>query len=290
MARRAFTLVELLVVIAIMGMMGAISVGGYRAMRRGMEEKGVMRTVNHFIRAAYQRAQIDRAPVDVYLWNETLAEDSGDAVLTVVGKAVAVRRSGRVTKVVGNHLVDEFGDLYYSSAEMAGLDARAASATDSGMYIYKMGGTSGSQMQRSVVNTVTEKYEFSEPMIASGDEVRAVTFSNMDRKFHAYAYYLSDKGSATWKSGDAYGFEFAEIELPKGYIFGSTFSRSVMDPVAGKDVLRFKVSQNSGSGATAGTSGRSTVTVSSLRPDASGKLAAQKVEDSADPKKRIVNI
>ena len=75
--KRAFTLLELLVVIGIMGFMGTISVGGYRAMRRGMEERGVMQNVNQFIRSAYQRAQIERQPVAVYFWNETL-RGSGD--------------------------------------------------------------------------------------------------------------------------------------------------------------------------------------------------------------------
>ena len=40
--RRAFTLVELLMVVMIMGILGAVTVGGYRAMQRGMEERGVM--------------------------------------------------------------------------------------------------------------------------------------------------------------------------------------------------------------------------------------------------------
>ena len=60
MTRRAFTLVELMVVIMIMGILGTVSVGGYRAMQRGIEERGVMQNVNQFIRSAYQRAQIDR--------------------------------------------------------------------------------------------------------------------------------------------------------------------------------------------------------------------------------------
>ena len=85
----------------IMGMMAVMSVGGYRAMRRGMQEKAVMTNVNQFIRAAYQRAQIDRQPVAVYFWNETLRVSSDDAgnVDVVVGKAVAVRRSGRISGV-----------------------------------------------------------------------------------------------------------------------------------------------------------------------------------------------
>ena len=291
MTRRAFTLIELLVVIAIMGMMGALSVGGYRAMRRGMEEKGVMRNVNHFIRAAYQRAQIDRLPVAVYFWNETLTDENTSGILNVSGRAIAVRRAGRISKVSGNYLCDEFGDLAYSSAEAAGLARNSSSSSkDSGQYIYRMNGDEGGQMARSVVNTLTEKVEnINEIMLFDGDPDTPRSFANMDRKFHVYAYVLSDKGSATWKTGDAYGFEFAELQLPKGYIFGSTYSKNVQAPVAGNDVIRFKVSQNSGSGATSGLSGRSSITVNSLRPDKSGKISPQKVGDSENPTQRIVN-
>ena len=51
-SRRGFTLIELLVVIGIMGLLGTVSVGGYNAMQRGMEERGVMENVNTFIRTA----------------------------------------------------------------------------------------------------------------------------------------------------------------------------------------------------------------------------------------------
>ena len=70
--KRAFTLIELLLVVGIMGLLGTVSVGGYQQMRRGMEEKGVIQDVNTLIRAAYQRAQIDRQPTAVVFWNETL--------------------------------------------------------------------------------------------------------------------------------------------------------------------------------------------------------------------------
>ena len=63
--KKAFTLVELLVVVGIMGLLGTVSVGGYRAMQRGMADKGVMENVNSFVRAAYQRAQIDRQPTAI---------------------------------------------------------------------------------------------------------------------------------------------------------------------------------------------------------------------------------
>ena len=116
MNRKAFTLLELLLVMAIMGFMGTVAVGGYRAMRRGMEERSVMQNVNQFIRSAYQRAQIDRQPTAVYFWNETLRQGDDYNTEIVVGKAVAIRRYGRITRKEGNLLIDEFADLNYSYA------------------------------------------------------------------------------------------------------------------------------------------------------------------------------
>ena len=108
---RAFTLIELMVVMAIMGLLGTVSVGGYRAMQRGMEERGVMQSVNSFIRTAYQRAQIDRQPVVVFFWNETERLASEEHTEVVVGRAVAVRRYGRISAVSDGLLIDEFADL-----------------------------------------------------------------------------------------------------------------------------------------------------------------------------------
>ena len=109
--KKAFTLLELLVVMGIVGLLGTVSVGGYHAMQRGMEERGVMQNVNAFVRAAYHRAQIDRQPTAVYFWNETVRSRTMDEHEIVVGKAVAVRRFGRFSRVSGSVLIDEFADL-----------------------------------------------------------------------------------------------------------------------------------------------------------------------------------
>ena len=103
-----------------------------------------MTNVNQFIRAAYQRAQIDRQPVAVYFWNETLRVSSDDAgnVDVVVGKAVAVRRSGRISGVQGVYLIDEFGDLRFSRliSEDDEEDVNEASKSGGGMYLYRLNG------------------------------------------------------------------------------------------------------------------------------------------------------
>ena len=286
MKRKAFTLLELLLVIAIMGFMGTVAVGGYRAMRRGMEERSVMQNVSQFIRSAYQRAQIDRQPVNVYFWNETLSEEEVDKPLQVVGHAVAVRRSGRITMVKDPYLVDEFGDLRFSRLtqdedSQSGQDD-STSGDSAGVFLYAINGNeSGSQMYRSTVSETTKKLPSPprEPLLQGG----------VDRPFEAYAYVLKDKNGVQWRPGMAYGFEFADLQLPHNYLFGANYSRSVKSPISGQDVIRFNVSANSGSGATQGLTDAGTVTVYSLRPGASGSLSAQRVGTSERPNQNLNN-
>jgi len=283
---RGFTLVEMLVVMAIMGLLGTISVGGYRAMQRGMEERGVMDNVNQFIRSAYQRAQIDRQPVAVYFWNELLRaeDDAEDSPPIVVGRAVAVRRSGRITDVVGGKLCDEFGDLRFMRLTKADADddddddASDSGSTreGNGMFLYYMDGNDSS-FKRSVVSQTTKRTESNERMLATGGEAR----------IEAYAFSIIDAGGVTWERGDPYGFEFAETQLPHNFIFGNSYSSSASSPVKDVAVMRFVPGGNSGSGATGGVvGGQSMIQVSSLRPDASGALTAQPVATTRSPEGR----
>jgi len=280
-AVRGFTLIELLLVIAIMGLMGTAAVGGYRAMQRGMEERGVMQNVNQFVRSAYQRAQIDRTPVAVYFWNETLREESDTETLVVVGKAVAVRRAGRISEVQGSHLSDEFGDLRHmrfmvdddtdSDTETGGNSSKDAKT---GMFLYPMNGQKDGQgMQRSIV-AQTAELEFTGVTLLDIGKVGQVP---------VYRFNIIDMGGVSWKRGDGYGLEFAEITLPHNYIFGSQFKSKTSSPVSEIAKLSFKPGTNSGGGSSGGISGNSTVLVSSLRPGSSGELSALPVGTSENP-------
>ena len=274
MKRSGFTLMELLVVVGIMGLLGTISVGGYRAMQRGMEERGVMQNVNEFTRSAYQRAQIDRTPVAVFFWNETLREENATGTQTpvVVGKAVAVRRYGRITAVSGEDLVDEFGDLRFSRLivdednEDANDSSSDASNEDAdGQYLYPMNGTrDGTSLNRSLVRSTTVQKKIN-PTLVMFD-------NNTQGEIVAYAYHVIDRGNVSWNVGDAYGFEFAEITLPHNYIFGTSFATSVSQPVKEVDKKFYEV------GASA-----EGVVVSSLRPGSNGDLSAQKIGTSDKP-------
>ena len=282
MKRRAFTLIELLMVVMIMAMLGTVTVGGYRAMQRGMEERGVMENANHFIRAAYRRAQIDRQPVALYFWNETLREETETEPLIVVGKAVAVRRAGRISRCFDSWLYDEFGDLdkerlveNYDDENGENVNS-GSTENDNLIPIYKMNSRSSSG--RSLVSQTTKNVTSSnrDALLSTG-EVKDIP---------CYAYVMKNAGTAgEWHVGDAYGLEFAEIQLPHGYLFGSSYHKRPQDKMSAGDytTMWFDVSLNSGDGSDEGATGTSTIQIYSLRPGKSGELEAQPVATTDKP-------
>ena len=291
--RKAFTLVELMVVVGIMGLMGTLSVGGYRAMRVGMEEKGVMQNVNTFIRAAYQRAQIDRQPTAIFFWNETLRARSDDNNEIVVGKAVAVRRAGRFSEADSTYLYDEFADLkqsYPADDDGQDPDSETMGGDDTdknAFYIYPIDGisTSGSDIQRSKVRGIVYHKP---PSVRSEYSEAYARGSNDDGEIPRYAFrVVSGGGNVQWKIGMAYGLEFANIELPHGYVFGSDLpSRTDLgNPVKGAGAMTFSVGISDGSGSTSGdnVSGAGKV-IYALRPGSSGTLEPKQVGTVKNPR------
>ena len=286
-----FTLIELLVVIGIMGLLGTVSVGGYNAMQRGMEERGVMQNANNFIRAAYERAQIDRQPTAIFFWNETIRSSSQDENEIVVGKAVAVRRQGRVSMVYGDLLVDEFADLEltFTSSDVGasgsgdiGEHTEASDSEENVMYLYcfENQGTTVN-LKRSIVyseaesRTVQEVYMQGKPQdnVGSGE-------------IELWGFKIKDKNGVNWRNGSAYGFEFAEITLPHNYIFGGDYSTTAKTPVKeiGSIVYLVATDQSTGNLGGKGSNigahtggGSSSMAVYALRPDGSGGLTKQLV-------------
>lgn len=288
MSKRGFTLIELLVVMGIMGLLGTISVGGYRAMQRGMEERGVMQNVNSLVRTAYQRAQIDRQPVAVYFWNEMIRDETDDQHEIVVGKAVAIRRYGRFSDVRQGMLIDEFADLNLTYQAQTDDENGGGVHKGSSFYIYPMEDLGVIENSSALKRTTVEGKVRSAPdsvVFLSG----AKSDNTTDEQIPAWGFVISseDKGGVQWKPGMAYGMEFMQVELPHNYIFGTDRPTSIESPVKEAGTLVFDVGVNSGGGLTkGGTTGRNSITVSSLRPNGAS-LKVQAVGQSEDPEKDL---
>ena len=286
--KKAFTLLELLVVMGIVGLLGTVSVGGYHAMQRGMEERGVMQNVNAFVRAAYHRAQIDRQPTAVYFWNETVRSRTMDEHEIVVGKAVAVRRFGRFSRVSGNVLIDEFADLdltYETDRESSGGQSKQSNV----IYLYPMEKlsdiASGTQLRRSMVSARVS--DESDTVVFADGNPPTAEGNDSENTVPAWGFEIRDEGGVQWKAGMAYGLEFMQIELPRNYVFGSDYSNSADNPVRTAGTLVFDVGRNDGSGTASGAiEGRNSVTVYSLRADGAN-LKAEKVASSDNPERSL---
>ena len=257
-------MIELLVVMGLMGFLGTAAVGSYRAMQRGMEERGVLQSVNTLLRAAYQRAQIDRQPTAVFFWNETLKSETDDENVVVVGRAVAVRRHGRFSAVEGNLLVDEFGDLERIYPVMGSGASGTGSSNPDGdkLFVYPMedvASLAGGQLKRSsVLGAVVSRPE--SVLFLSGPK----SDETSSEQIPAHAFQVDDPGGVSWRPGMAYGLEFITLTLPHGYIFGSNYSPSTDDPIRSAGAMSFDVGKNTGNGMSQGGV-HGSVAVSSLR-------------------------
>jgi prepilin-type N-terminal cleavage/methylation domain-containing protein len=219
MTKRAFTLVELLVVVGIMAAMATMSIGSYFAVVRGMADRGALAAATSVISLAQERARIDLAPTVVYFYNELVQnkDENKGTELVVAGVAVAIRRAGRLTRVTGNYLGDEFADLDITY----GLSDESGSLRGDTFRLYKFD-FSGMKYS-SVYSEVAEDSIDNESYLVESPMNRGFRKANGDNEdpneLISYAFVQKD-GNATWQVGDAYGYEFARIRLPDNYIFG----------------------------------------------------------------------
>lgn len=282
--KRAFTLLELLVVIGIMGLLGTVSIGGYRAITRGMEQSGAVDNASRFVHAAFQRSLIDRQPVAVYYWNETIKGETSDDYAIVVGKAVAVRRAGRFSRVQGGVLYDEFADLNITYP----TNSSSSASTAATMNLYPMDDVSDTSFERSLVSSFVEA-EYQQEVFLLDPVTGTETMPNnmvappTDREIMMHGFKVVS-GYQGWKAGDAYGFEFQYLTLPHNYIFGDQFSTSISDPIP--DGSRGKLIFGGGGGGyelrSKNVRGRKTIDVCAVRPSGAS-LKAFKVGTTDDP-------
>ena len=279
--RKAFTLIELLAVIGIMGMMGVAAAASYGALVNGMKERSACAAASAILREASERARIDRLPTVVYCYNVCLKEPVDDEPGIVVGMMTAIRRVGRITGVRGPLLFDEFADLDQSYEKMENED-ELREMHGHRLYKYNDESSVQSRMQYSVVaDAVYCKDYDSKP----GEEGEATIFTggynNRTNIFTSAFYNLntSDREpSGGWKIGDGYAVEFAELQLPDGFIFGQQLPTRTAAITEFK-AIRFDPDSPSGE----------TVDIYVSRPNASGRPQAVRKAGQAyaDQKKSV---
>jgi hypothetical protein len=187
-----------------------------------------------------------------------------------------------VSRYIDPFLYDEFGDLdkerlIEDAEDEDGENADSGSTENDNLVpLYKM--NSRSSNGRSLVSQTTKSVT---------DQNRDILLSTGETKeIPCYAYVLKETGTAgEWHVGDAYGLEFAEIQLPHGYLFGSSYHKRPQDKTSAGDykTMWFDVSLNSGDGSDEGATGMSTIQIYSLRPGKSGELEAQPVDTTDKP-------
>lgn len=225
--KRGFTLIELLVVIGIMGMLATVSIGGYSAITRGMAERGALDAATGIAEVALQRAQIDRSRTYLYLFNEVTRADSDDEAGIVCGVAIAVRPIGRFTRISGDELYDEFGDLNQSYAS---LDEESQNESES-------------EQQQSaasvrIYNLRTRDYATVREGVYCDNDSMAMDLeegaNGVGRKIKAYGFRKVD--GAAFAVGDEYGQEFAVMRLPPGFAFSASVTMASSSDLGMKKV------------------------------------------------------
>lgn len=243
--RKAFTLMELMVVVGIMSFLGVAAVGGYNALQRGMSERGATAVVTSLLQAAKERAMIDRSPTVVYCYNRLVREATDDENAIVVGEAVAVRRAGRVTWAQGALIADEFADLANSYDVVT--DENEAKERK-GMKLWRFDDNRISDMRYSVVsdavmmndvngttyrgwaNSADESSQTASGQTITGpadmQDFKFASSASGEGELNIRVYAFVNKGTSAyepsqWTVGDGYGFEFANVQLPNDFTFGS---------------------------------------------------------------------
>ena len=220
MTKRAFTLVELLVVMGIIAMMATMSIGSYFAVVRGMTDRGAIAAATSVISLAHERACIDLSPTVVYFYNELVRTENRKTGIDAVaaGVAIAVRRAGRISRVNGNRLNDEYADLDRTYGIMDNPNSPKCETFR--LYKFDLGGMQYSSVYSEAVEDGigNERYLIEQPVARNfkkenGENERVNVLP-------AFSFLRKD-GFNGWKAGDAYGYEFARIRLPDNYIFGS---------------------------------------------------------------------
>lgn len=226
--RKAFTLLELLAVIGIMGMLGVAAAASYGAMVNGMKNRSACAAASALLREASERARIDRLPTVVYCYNICLKEPDNNHPGVVVGVMTAIRRVGRITQVKNPFLFDEFADLD-QSYEATDDEGELQKMRGHRLFKYNDESSVPARMQYSVVADAVYSADDGDVGVAGEVTIFSGGYNNRTNNFTSAFYNLntSDREPAAWKVGDGYAAEFAELQLPEGYVFGNQLPTTV---------------------------------------------------------------
>lgn len=241
--RRAFTLLELLTAVGIMAMLGVAASGGYRALARGMRERSAVSAVSAALRAARERALVDREKTVVFCYNRLVRKPNAkeDVNGIVVGVVTAIRRGGRISGLSGELLYDEFTDL---DRVYEGVNDEAECARHKGLRLFRF----QDDMKYSIVSDAVFRDDKKSAYLPS-DGVEPTT---PNLTLPAFYNLKKSQHEPTWKVGDEYAFEFLDVELPQGFVFGQSsiptdfgkpelVQRFVFDPANGAPDVSIKV-------------------------------------------------
>ena len=287
MTKRAFTLVELLVVVGILAAMATLSIGSYFGVVRGMADRGALATATSILALAEARANLDLTPTIVYFYNQLVQrEDASEGTdFVAAGFAIAVRRAGRLTGKDGSYLIDEFADLNLTYD----LAPNRNSLNSGDSYRLYRVDYSKKEMEYSLVySTVVEypigmnlasQYLVEQPVTHSWLKKQSDKRSEDANELLAFAFKEAKGESANWKVGDAYGYEFARIQLPNNYIFGNVAPQS-SDSAAKPRVVKVIVCWPNKGGDDSSVDDSVDVYTTSPRGDFSRKVGSTKSEMS----------
>jgi len=251
--KKAFTLLELLVVVGIMGLLGSAAMNSYTALVRGMKERSAIAAASGVLRSARERANVDRVPTAVYCYNRLIKAPTSDESGVAVGVMTAVRCAGRLSYARGSFLYDEFADLdhSYEAEESEGNLKRGG-----GIRLFRFGGTRMNDMRYSIVSDRVFTEDSQQVTIFSGANGRPST----NILLNAFYDLKTSARQPTWKAGDPYAFEFNELQLPDGMIFGTSVPHDSSQDVVVKTLVFDPENPT----------GVETIDIHSTKPDASG--------------------
>ena len=267
--RAAFTLVELLVVIGLMAVLATISVAGYSAATRGMADRGTIQSTVSILRVAQQTCQIDRVPTKVMFFNQRLYDNNDpDTPPLFQGTAIAIKQAGRITlPIVNKLLIDEFADWDQSYP-------KSGSASAPNMRIFQMkkgGGGDGINGCSTMVRPFVSPYNLHDDYMIQADATFEQWCAAHGRTGNDKVWgFMITGGKQDWEIGEAYGVEIARVDLPKGYIFGSSVPNGNKLEDASDAGVHFEATGTSAAGGIS-------VSISSVRPAKNGKFRVDNV-------------